>query len=178
MTLSKAFCLRPYCSIDRFSCACHKRMSNDFFFLPPDTCLLKERTLQMLSSAPLVGMHFRPPAKAILQGLPSGCPLLLEREPSNAYDTSAIKVLVAQDTLSALPQDNKDFIGTTASGYGFDLDTILDGQTDWQLGYIAGKSSQNEAAEIAPWLDQGYVVDCSLDFAPNGSPIVRLKWRL
>lgn len=44
------------------------------------------------TSAPLVGMRFRPPALTILQGLGMDQPLVLIREPSNAYDENAISV--------------------------------------------------------------------------------------
>jgi hypothetical protein len=42
----------------------------------------------------MVGMHFRPPAKAVLEALPAGTLLWLRREPSNPYDVNAVQVLL------------------------------------------------------------------------------------
>ena len=42
--------------------------------------------------APLVGSHFRPPAKALLASLPAGFHLELRPEPLNPYDPNAIEV--------------------------------------------------------------------------------------
>lgn len=45
-------------------------------------------------NAPLVGMFFRPPAQQVTASLPLGSPLWIEREPTNAYDPNACKVLL------------------------------------------------------------------------------------
>jgi hypothetical protein len=42
----------------------------------------------------MVGMHFRPPAKAVLEALPVGTTLWLRREPENPYDANAVQVLL------------------------------------------------------------------------------------
>lgn len=41
----------------------------------------------------VVGMHFRPNGKAIVESMIAPCELTLEREPFNAYDGFAVKVL-------------------------------------------------------------------------------------
>lgn len=112
--------------------------------------------------SPIVGMHFRPPAKAILACVPQGAPLTLEREPSNEYDPNAIKVLVATDTIPAAVHSDLDL---RASGYGFDLATIL-AQPLWHIGYI----NRNDAAALR---------NCTLGaaelvFAADGKPIARI----
>lgn len=45
-------------------------------------------------TAPIVGMHFRPPAKEVVNLLPPGTRVLLRREPSNEYDEFAVQVLL------------------------------------------------------------------------------------
>lgn len=45
-------------------------------------------------TANIVGMHFRPPAKDVVNMLPTGAHLLLQREPTNEYDEFAVKVLL------------------------------------------------------------------------------------
>lgn len=42
----------------------------------------------------MVGMFHRPPAKDVLNSLPVGTKLWLQREPDNAYDENAVKVLL------------------------------------------------------------------------------------
>ena len=55
-------------------------------------------------SIPLVGAHFRPPAKALIQSLPVGQVLRLSREPDNQYDTNAIQVWLRHCPPLAKPQ--------------------------------------------------------------------------
>lgn len=53
-------------------------------------------------SSPIRGMHFHPPAKVIIQHAAAGLPLILQPDPENPYDSSAIKVLVAKSELGAM----------------------------------------------------------------------------
>ncbi len=94
---------------------------------------------------PLVGMHFRPPAKVILGVLTPGTALRLQREPDNAYDANAVQVFVAS---ADIPEDNHPILEHTAESFGFSLTEILE-QDEWHLGYIA----KEFAAEVAPILD-------------------------
>jgi hypothetical protein len=121
---------------------------------------------------PLVGAHFRPPAKAILGVLPLGAPLQLRREPDNPHDPNAIQVMVASATIP--PAAHED-LERAASGYGFDLATIL-GQPEWHLGYVP----RTDAESIAPLMDEANVNMDGLDqsfagtlaFSPDGKPRV------
>jgi hypothetical protein len=45
-------------------------------------------------TAPIVGMHFRPPAKEVVNLLPPNTRVLLRREPTNEYDEFAVQVLL------------------------------------------------------------------------------------
>ncbi len=114
--------------------------------------------------ASVVGMHFRPPAKAILQCLPAGATLILEPEPTNEYDPNAIKVLV--DTAS-IPESQHQDLDLRASGFGFDLTTIL-AQPQWQIGYIA----RDRAEELIKYKDR--FTGATLMFATDGKPLASI----
>lgn len=81
----------------------------------------------------LVGMHFRPPAKIILQSLPSGSPVKLKPEPENPYDENAVAVYVRS---SDIPEAQHSGLAGVLPGSGFTLDEVLE-QPEWHLGYLA-----------------------------------------
>lgn len=91
-------------------------------------------------SAPLVGSHFRPPAKALIAALPVGTPLALRLEPENEYDPGAIAVWFAT---ANLPQDEEILreLDQAAGNYGFPLD-VLRSTPEYQLGYIPGTNGK------------------------------------
>lgn len=80
---------------------------------------------------PLVGMHFRPPAKGVLAALPAGCQLSVVPEPDNAYDANALKVCV---DLSTQPEAVLAEVSTQIAGYGYELTQI--NSAPFHLGYI------------------------------------------
>lgn len=78
----------------------------------------------------LVGVSFRPAeAKEVVDALTIGQELTLERDPNNEYDSNAIKVIA-------------------------DVGEGDSGPVEVFIGFI--KSSGGEAAEIAPFLDDGW----------------------
>lgn len=83
-------------------------------------------------SYPIVGAHFRPPAKAVLQVLAMGHPLVLRKEPSNPYDPNAIMVLVETATI---PEPVRPTLDALAQGFGHSMEEILVEQF-FHLGYI------------------------------------------
>jgi len=86
---------------------------------------------------PIVGMHFRPPAKAFMQVLPSKHQLILKPEPENKFDSNAIAVYA----LSAdLPADLHEELNILATPMGYSIEDILQ-SPEWQLGYIAAKDA-------------------------------------
>lgn len=121
--------------------------------------------------APIVGMHFRPPAKAILQCLPQGTTLHLRREPDNQYDPNATKVLVRS---ADIPEGQYQELDTLVAGYGTTIQEIL-AQSEWFLGYIAAKSG--EAGLIAPLLDKepARIWVGALIFDGSGKPMVEIE---
>lgn len=132
-------------------------------------------------SAPLVGMHFRPPAKAILQALPSDYPLELRPEPTNPYDENAVAVWFDAAKLSTAA---KEELRQTLPGHGGDLDDLIE-QRFWQLGYIAKDKAAIYQRDIASILEghnedaavsgEGFLwtgFPCKLQFSGEGKPIV------
>lgn len=81
---------------------------------------------------PIVGAHFRPPAKAIVQILRVDQPIYLVREPDNEYDPNAVKVVWKSSDLH--PDDEETLTGQ-AAGYGFDAEMIKNVE-EWHLGYL------------------------------------------
>lgn len=112
---------------------------------------------------PIVGAHFRPPAKPILQVLPAGAHLLIEREPDNESDANAVKVSVRS---ADIPTDAHEELGILASGYGYDLPTILAAEA-WHLGYIP----RGEAEQLSPML-LDFNAAGRLTFTAAGKPAV------
>lgn len=96
-------------------------------------------------SAPLVGMHFRPPAKAILQSLPAAYPLELRPEPSNPYDPNAVAVWF---DASHLPDEALEELRHTLPGQGSDIESLCD-QRFWHIGYIAKGEAAIYQSDIA-----------------------------
>jgi len=124
---------------------------------------------------PLVGMHFHPPAKALLEALPSGAALWLERDPGNAYDPWAIKVLVEP---WQIPESQHQELSLKVEGYGLSLEEVLRAE-EWWLGFCASKPPKGFqpewtlAPELAPLLDQAPgQATAKLSFAPAGTPLV------
>jgi hypothetical protein len=112
---------------------------------------------------PIVGAHFRPPAKALLSVLPAGHPLTLIPEPTNEYDPNAIKVVMKS---YQLPADLLPTIDDAVANAGFTLDDITN-QDEWHLGYIP----RDIAADLAPEL-AGKPRDGIMAFTMKGGPAV------
>lgn len=108
--------------------------------------------------APVVGMHFRPPAKAILAFLPSGAQLSLQLEPDNPYDANAIRVLVEA---KEVPEDLRDALNAQLCGFGHDLESF-DAGSPWHLGYIAREHAAELAGPLADAIDNAEVTDAEL----------------
>lgn len=84
-------------------------------------------------TAPLVGDYYRPPAKAIIQSIPTNTSLILRREPDNPYDENAVKVIILTENI---PQSSHETLESLAGPYGFSLEEIL-AEEEWHLGYIS-----------------------------------------
>ena len=120
---------------------------------------------------PVVGMHFRPPAKAILQVLPSDFPLGIEMEPDNEYDRNAIKVMVKSEDI---PKDSHNDLGSLAAGYGFTLDQIME-QPAWHLGYVKATHAAELAALLGGPAPAFKFNKGSLSFDHKGLPLMNME---
>lgn len=129
-------------------------------------------TVPMTSYAvPLVGMHFKPPAKLLLGALPMGAELRVIPEPTNAYDPNALAVWI---TPQAIPTNQHEDLGFQLFGMGFTLEEILETPT-WQLGYIAKDAAAVLCEKISSRLtEEGYFA-ATLGFTPEGKPTVRFN---
>lgn len=116
---------------------------------------------------PIVGSHYRPPAKAILEALPLNTPLTLHAEPENEYDTNAIQVLVASSAIARAVRNSEECRRTLVNACadcGFtDFETLF-AQESWHLGYIP----RGIAAKIK--LDEDALG--ALCFLPDGKPAI------
>lgn len=144
---------------------------------------------------PIVGAHFRPPAKALLACLPAGHPLYLRPQPDNEYDENAVQVLLRSTTI---PTDEFlcDELETQLSGQGFSLEDVREAD-EWHLGFLPKAAKGNPALE--EWqigvqkaihevcqpltADDEDVVDsnnkivaCTLSFDSAGKPVVVIPW--
>lgn len=129
----------------------------------------------------LVGGYHRPPAKLLLEHLPGGTPLLLQPEPDNPYDSSAIKVFIEP---LMIPESQHSALADRLPLCGFTLEQVMSGGAV-QLGYVA--ASGGKPLQKAP---SGYVGnaeflqmmglrpeanDAALAFTPAGAPAIMLR---
>jgi len=59
-------------------------------------------------TAPIVGLHFHPPAKWLLEKLPQQTPLILSPNPDNPHDPNAIEILIDHDELGIWIDNNTE----------------------------------------------------------------------
>ena len=121
--------------------------------------------LATLAPLPIVGAHFRPPAKAIMQWLPAGAPLFLVPEPTNQFDDHAIAVYI--ETIQLCPsrgQVDQELL-EACEGFGYGAAELL-AQDRWHLGYVAR--------------DQVFLTEeatAKLGFDMKGKPVA-LAWKI
>ena len=75
-------------------------------------------------TTPIVGAHFRPPAKQLLEVLPIGTPMLLRAEPDNPYDENAIQVLVSLS--KTYPISQWAVLAAALEGTGYTPQDLID----------------------------------------------------
>lgn len=122
-----------------------------------------------MSTYPIVGMHFRPPAKALIEILPIGCPLTLIAEPDNAHDSNAVAVWLYSENI---PEESKSRLRELLIPFGYELEQIL-AEEVWHLGYIPREMAKVlRENEIVP-IDSS--VDGTFSVSNNGAPRVRLS---
>jgi hypothetical protein len=118
---------------------------------------------------PIVGAHYRPPAKAILSGISPGTKLFLRAEPSNEFDVNAIQVLLKPQEIIDSDHENLD---SELSGYGQEISDLWT-QPEWHLGYIPKEVAKvlKESGIISN--DVEYEAEYVLNF--SGKPMISLE---
>jgi hypothetical protein len=87
---------------------------------------------------PIVGSHFVPPAKALLEHAPAQARLVVRPERDNPYDGNASTVHLAW---REIPQSQWDELRIKLAGYGFDLDDCSP-EMEFVLGHIAASGGK------------------------------------
>ncbi len=125
----------------------------------------------------LVGSHFRPPASSILKLLPASQSLVLQPEPDNPYDESAVKVVLP---VTSLPDGASKW---NLEGTGYEMIDLIELGEDIHLGYIGAESNKNLKARIANGEElcsnvefmthlEEWPAPAKLLFASDGQPLV------
>ena len=111
-------------------------------------------------------MHFRPPARAILNALPAGHPLWLKPEPENPYDPNAVAVWFDAETIRHSPEIQTE-LETTLPPMGGDLESLFE-QRYWHVGYMAKEHAAQHQKAIQEAIHQSALA--SATEAPFGQP--------
>jgi hypothetical protein len=131
----------------------------------------------MSISIPLVGMHFRPPAKEVLSILPLGFPLEIRPEPTNQYDVNAVMVLV---DMADLPVNLIPLLDNILSPMFDACELCSNGPL--QLGYLAATGMKtarggpgNTNALMLISVNGLETIQATLGSAPEGYPVVTIS---
>lgn len=124
--------------------------------------------------ANLVGMHFRPPAKDVVNLLAGGTELIVQRQPQNPYDPNAVQVLLGgfskEGQYAALYEQFYEDPNT-------DRDNLID---PLPLGYICNgeKTGGKKADMITEQMDPHGITALAgkLIFDAKGGPMVELEF--
>jgi hypothetical protein len=122
-----------------------------------------------MSTYPIVGAFYRPPAKALLEVLPIGTQLMLMAEPDNAYDPNAIAVWL---NTTDIPEASFAKLEELLPNYGTDVDTVKASEAH-HVGYIPKEMAKslrdNEVVKVET------IVIASFSLSSSGAPRVRLS---
>ncbi len=134
----------------------------------------------------IVGSHFKPPAKLLLENLPKGTPLSLEPDPENPYDPNAIKVFV---NAGSIPEGRYETLEAALPSMGVNgMDEILSTE-DWFLGHLgasegkplikAREATGDDYKGTLEFLlykqENGDFGQCQLGFNSLGNPTVEME---
>lgn len=133
---------------------------------------------------PIVGSHFVPPAKALLEHAPAQARVTVRPERDNPHDGNAVTVHI---TFGEIPHSQWDELRIKMAGYGFDLDDC-DESTEFALGHIAasggkpiGKIEMTTGLSLAGTIELAALVGAewteregTLQFGGGGEPLVQI----
>jgi hypothetical protein len=116
---------------------------------------------------PIVGMFYRPPAKALIDALAVGTPLLLIAEPENNFDPNAVAVwLHSKD----IPEASYTALEETLPPFGWTLEKVLE-EEEHHLGYIPKEMAAQLKACGA--VKDGEAVEVTFSTSASGAPRVK-----
>lgn len=142
----------------------------------------------------IVGAHFRPPAKQVLQFLPAGAELQFEEENDNPYDAAAVKVFADP---GQIPDEVHGLLDEELANCGMTLEMLMSAGPVF-LGYVPSQGGKplQKARQSEPGLlgneqvrelflsEDGICLMGSknaprvvLGFAPDGSPRALISLR-
>lgn len=133
--------------------------------------------------SPIVGAHFRPPAKLVLSVLAVGTELVLDPEPGNQYDEHALGVWLPRASLLGLSEQAVARLEAELVGFGWDLGGLLT-LDRLQLGYCASGGNSKALAVNSSYRPNRVLLDAmagspghqaSLAFGPGGEAVVKLE---
>lgn len=138
----------------------------------PATIRLGDQGMTQVYLSPLVGMHFRPPAKLVLKALPGGVALRLQAEPDNPYDAGAVQVWASPRDMVIAACDVEEF-----EGHGHPLGDVL-ALPEIMLGYLCSASNKKALAASPGAVGNDIVgAACSAAVAEDGAwPSAVLDW--
>ena len=86
---------------------------------------------------PIVGSHFVPPAKTLLEHAPADAQILVRPERDNPYDANAATVHLA---FAEIPSSQYDELALKLAGHGMDIEECRG--TTFVLGHIAASGGK------------------------------------
>lgn len=118
-----------------------------------------------MTTLPIKGSYYRPPAKALLDSLPVGTLLTLLAEPDNEFDPNAIAIFLAS---ANVPVTSHPALRAALGPFGTSLEEVLD--IEWHhLGYIPKESAAELRAHGFPDTE----VQGEFTVSARGAPLVR-----
>jgi len=122
-----------------------------------------------ITTLPIVGAFYRPPAELLLSVLPIETELLLIAEPENLHDPNAIAVWL--ESLN-IPSSAYPKLEIELPNFGLNLDSLL-ASDYWHLGYIprAFALKLREAGIV----DETGPKPVTFCLSPDGKPRVRFS---
>lgn len=124
----------------------------------------------MSRTCTIVGMHFVPPAKFVIEALPAGSPLTVQHDPANAYSTFAVKVFCRPADIVWDPEGSLEM---KVIGCGQDKQALLQ-QPLLMLGHIGENKVPDglfTSKDVTAWLENGEELVGALSFDPAGKPL-------
>lgn len=126
-----------------------------------------------MSLLPIVGSRHRPPAQALINGLPQGTKIYLRAEPTNHVDENAIQVILKTEDLETITQEEIDNLNQELSSSGKTLDEDIIPFEEFHLGYVPAKLAEHLRLNQNVVLDKLYPGEFKVSF--RGAPQIEVE---